>query len=1164
MADQGRVAEGLCPRDQKLVEQAEALASRFVIDGADLETAPDRHRRARVAAVVAEPEGREFLTALTDQVLRIRDQPRAARRLQALVSELGLPSFVRGLDRVGLLAAARLAPRIPNVAMAGVAWRLRREFSATVLPANRAALLRHVRRRRAQGVRLNVNLLGEAILGEEEAVERMDAILELLGRPEVGYVSVKISAICSRLDVIAYEDSVSRIVERLRRVLQVARGAGPAKFVNLDMEEYRDLQLTVDSFIRVLSEPALADLDAGIVLQAYLPDSYAALQRLAEFARERKRQYGSTVKVRLVKGANLAMERVESQLRGWAQAPFTSKAEVDANFKRLLDVAIDPRYERALRVGVASHNLFDIGWALAVRDATGAPIEIEMLEGMANPQALAVGKAAGDILLYAPVVDRDDFASAIAYLVRRFDENTSPENFLAHLFDLTVGSPTWERERAAFRAAVSGRHAPPGEPRRAQDRRSEASRGMLGGAGASGEKGFSNTPDTDFTMAQNRRWLSEAIEKFRSGRPYVINAVVDGVEVSAPLSGQGGDPSEPGTLLYRYVEADIPTVDRAVEAARRAAAGWHRRGARARREHLRSVAAVMSRDRARTLAAMMHDAGKTIGEGDPEVSEAIDFARYYAEQAVGLEGEGPEGEGDTWGGRSRGCFKPHGVVVVAPPWNFPYAIPAGGVLAALAAGNTVILKPAPEAVLTAGELARQCWEGGVPGDVLQLLPCADDEAGQHLITHAGVDAVIFTGAWETARMFLGWRPDLKIQGETSGKNALVITAAADEDDAIRDLVHSAFSHSGQKCSAASLAIVEAPVYDDQRFLHRLADAVASLRVGPATDLATNVAPLIRPPSGPLLRALTELGPGEKWLVEPRRDRLNPNLWSPGVKLGVLPGSEFHLTECFGPVLGVMRARDLDHALELQNTTGYGLTGGVHSLDPREIGQWCAEVQVGNAYVNRVTTGAVVRRQPFGGWRRSAIGSSAKAGGPHYVASLGTWSAHAQSSLDGEVEAAAALWSTLAAGEDPSALGPELNVLRLRRLDRVSLRLGEHADASALALALAIADRLGVVVDTSADPAVLDPPVAATLEEDVSYLKRLPGLGVLRVRLCGAGGAVRLAALDMGLEVDVVDLSPLGRVELLHWAREQAISATMHRHGNIIGDRAVLNGRSRPG
>jgi RHH-type proline utilization regulon transcriptional repressor/proline dehydrogenase/delta 1-pyrroline-5-carboxylate dehydrogenase len=1149
----------MCPLDQELVEKAEALAARLVTDAAGLETPADRRRRAHVAALVADPQGREFLIALTDQVLRIRDRARAARRLQALVDELGLPAFARGLDWAGLRAASRLAPVVPKVVMAGVSWRLRREFAATVLPAERAALSRHARHRQAQGVRLNVNLLGEAILGEQEAAQRMDRVVELLGRPDVGYVSVKISAICSRLNVIAYEDSVSRIVERLRRVLHVAAAAVPAKFVNLDMEEYRDLQLTVDSFVQVLSEPAFVGLDAGIVLQAYLPDSYAALERLAEFARERKRRHGSIVKVRLVKGANLAMERVESQLRGWPQAPFTSKAEVDANFKRLLDLAIDPRHEGAVRVGVASHNLFDIGWALAVRESTGAPIEIEMLEGMANPQALAAGKAAGDILLYVPVVAHADFTSAVAYLVRRFDENTSPENFLAHLFNLTVSSPDWERERAAFRAAVCGRHAPPAAPRRVQDVGAGLGKEMAVGARAAGEQRFSNTPDTDFTIAGNRASLTEAIATFRAGRPYLVNAVVDGLDVMAPLSGRGADPSEPGVLLYRYVEADIPTIDRAVGAARGAASAWHGQGARARAEILLSVAAIMSRDRGRTLATMMHDAGKAISEGDSEVSEAIDFGHYYAEQVLDLEGEGREDEGGTGGAPSRGCFKPHGVVVVAPPWNFPYAIPAGGVLAGLATGNTVILKPAPETVLTAAELARQCWEGGVPGDVLQFLPCADDEAGRHLVTHAGVDAVIFTGSWETARMFLGWRPDLRLHGETSGKNALVITAAADQDDAIRDLVHSAFSHSGQKCSAASLAIVEAPVYDDRHFLHRLADAVASLRVGPATDLATDIVPLVRPPDGALLRALTELDHGEKWLVEPRRDRLNPNLWSPGVKLGVLPGSEFYLTECFGPVLGLMRARDLDHALALQNGTAYGLTGGVHTLDPREIERWCAEVQVGNAYVNRATTGAIVRRQPFGGWKRSVVGSSAKSGGPHYLCSLGTWSSPLQGSLDDELEAAAALWPELAAGVDPSGLAPELNVFRLCRLDRVSLRFGEHADTSAQAVALGIASLLGAHVDTSAAPSALGPPAGTTIEEDAAYIKRLPSLGVQRVRLCGASGAVRLAVLDMGLEVDVVDLSPVGRVELLHWAREQAISATMHRHGNLAGDRAMVTG-----
>ena len=368
---------------------------------------------------------------------------------------------------------------------------------------------------------------------------------------------------------------------------------------------------------------------------------------------------------------------------------------------------------------------------------------------------------------------------------------------------------------------------------------------------------------------------------------------------------------------------------------------------------------------------MARETDKTVREGDPEVSEGIDMARWAATSTHTLDELASDGVA---------CV-PLGVVLVAGPWNFPYAIPANGVVGAIAAGNAVILKPAPEALATAAELVRQLHEAGIPDDVVQLVRCPDDEVGRHLVTHEGVDAVVLTGSYDTARLFLDWKPSLRLLAETSGKNAMVITGAADVDLAIKDLVRSAFGHAGQKCSAASLAIVEAELLDDPHFLARLADAVRSLRVGPATDLATMVGPVIHPPDGPLRRALTRLDEGERWLVEPRLVGGDGRLWTPGVRVGVQPGSWFHRTECFGPVLGVMRAGDLDHAIELQNGTDFGLTGGLQSLDPAEIAHWLERVEVGNAYVNRHMTGAIVRRQPFGGWKRSSVGRGAKAGGP---------------------------------------------------------------------------------------------------------------------------------------------------------------------------------------
>ena len=323
---------------------------------------------------------------------------------------------------------------------------------------------------------------------------------------------------------------------------------------------------------------------------------------------------------------------------------------------------------------------------------------------------------------------------------------------------------------------------------------------------------------------------------------------------------------------------------------------------------------------------------------------------------------------------------------------------------------------------------------GVPPDVVQLVRCPDDAVGRHLVMHEGVDTVVLTGAYETAQMFLDWKPQLRLIAETSGKNALVITGAADVDLAIRDLVRSAFGHSGQKCSAASLAIIEASVHDDERFLTRLADAVRSVRVGAATDLATMMGPVIQPPAGKLRRALTELDPGERWLVEPKLlDRSATSdgvLWSPGVKLGVRPGSWFHRTECFGPVLGVMRARDLDDALGLQNAPEFGLTGGLHSLDPDEIAHWTERVEVGNAYVNRHTTGAIVQRQPFGGWKHSSIGPGAKTGGPNDILRFVRFDAW---SLAGPLDPGVLV------AHDLAGLRAEQNLLRYRPLDKVVVR-----------------------------------------------------------------------------------------------------------------------------
>ncbi len=1088
--------------DTDRVEAAVALAAALVTRARAAErSAPVRQRRrtARLARLIRSSSAKEVTFALTDEVSRIGHDRRAARHLAAVVGAGDLSGF--GLvDRALLRAAGQLAPLLPGVVMPLVRRRLRAESDGVIIPAEDPAFAQYSAARRDAGVRVNVNVLGEAILGDREARHRLDLILARLARPDVDYVSVKISAVCPNVSALAFDATVSAVSDRLRELYRAAAAHRPAKFVNLDMEEYRDLGLTVDAFTRVLDEPEFAGLEAGIVLQAYLPDAHAFGHRLAEWARARHAAEAGRIKIRVVKGANLAMEDVDAEMRGWPLAPYGSKADVDASYKALLDLLLDERYDDAVRIGLASHNLFDLAWGLlAQRDLAGRGradrLELEMLEGMAVAQADAVRAEAGDLLLYAPIVRRDDFAAAIAYLVRRLDENTSPDNFLTHVFDLEAGNEQFRTEADKFRAAVAARRSVRTDPHRTQDR-------SLPVAPIGIDAPFRNEPDTDFTRPANRAWLAEGL--------------------AAPPSTDV--PAEVG----------IAEVDRAVAVALAARPSWTSWPVRERAALIDGVGDAIASRRGQMLAVMAEEAGKTVGEGDPEVSEAIDFARYYSRESMRLGALTASGSVTS---------TPLGTVVVTPPWNFPCAIPVGGVLAALAAGNTVILKPAPQSARTAWLVAQCCWAAGVPREVVQFVRTPDDDAGRRLVTHPDVDAVILTGSFDTAQMFLGWRPEMRLHAETSGKNALVITAMADIDLAIKDLVKSAFGHAGQKCSAASLAIVEADLYDDHEFLARLCDAVLTLRVGPGVDPSSDVGPLIGAPGPSLTRALTTLEPGETWLVEPHRlERADGEYWTPGVRLGVAPGSWFHRTECFGPVLGVMRAGDLDHAIDLQNGVDFGLTAGIHSLDEGEVTRWIERVEAGNLYVNRGTTGAIVRRQPFGGWKRSAVGPTAKAGGPNYLSTLQRWTDTGQPIVD--VAATYRRWMAEVGSVeiDVTGLHAERNGFRYRPLPNGVI----------VRVAAGVAERDVDLIRMAAATAGAEAQLSfARDESDEAFATRLASTAADRLRVLGpTSDVVRRAAHAAALPLD--DSAPVGEpsIELPHWLREQSVTVTRHRHGRL--------------
>lgn len=1098
-----------------------------------VEPAPRQaRRRRRLARLVTDDAALALSVGLADAVLRIPQPARSARAFASLLRRTGIPRTMPRVDQLSLRVGGLLAPRLPRVVMPLVHRRVRRESSSVILPAESGPLGAHLARRRTEGFAVNVNVLGEAILGEREAARRLAHITSVLQRPDVFYISVKVSAVVTQLDPLAFDDSVNCIIERLRPLFRAAT-TEPPKFINLDMEEYRDLELTVAAFTRLLDESEFAQTEAGIVLQAYLPDAHDAFERLSDWSARRHQRSGASIKVRIVKGANLAMERVEAEGHGWHAAPYATKADVDASYKRLVDRALQPSSTVAVRIGIASHNLFDIAWALLLARERGVldRVEFEMLEGMASDEAAALLAETGAVRLYTPITRRQDRTSATAYLIRRMDENTTPGNFLREAFALSPQSPAFAEQADLFRVAV----------RRRATLTTQRRRGRI----ALSALPFQNEPDSDFVLSESRSGVLKAIAAQRRAPIETVPVAVFGQSCPSPPYREWFDPSEPDRLLFQHPVVTIAVVDAAVCAAQSAVAQWSRLGPSVRAKLLGNAADTMAADRFHTISTMVIDCAKTVAEADPEVSEAIDFARFYAHSAVQLASEVT-------------CVVGHplGVVLIAPPWNFPYAIAAGGVLAALAAGNTVLLKPAPEAVRVGWLLCQQLWRSGVPKDVLQFLPCDDDAVGRHLVTHDGIAAVILTGGFATAQLFTSWKPELHLLAETSGKNAIIVTAAADIDAAVHDMVRSAFGHAGQKCSAASLAIVEADVYDSQAFQRQLHDAVSSLRIGPAWQTTTSLGPVILPPAGSLLRALTELDQGESWLVQPAVDPGNPRLWSAGVKMGVAPDSWSHQTEWFGPVLAVMRAPDLDTALNWLNGTAYGLTAGIHSLDPDECELFVRTAQAGNLYVNRHITGAVVQRQPFGGWKRSALGPGAKAGGPNYVAVLQQWVPTPQAVLTPpDSTASYERWwrDHFSQSHDPSGLTSERNVLRYCSLRAgIVLRIGEGQDvASIVALARTASALTGTRVTFSVTHAQAAIP-GATVESDETLRDRITPHLCDRLRLIGpVEPSVRLAAIDAGVQVDDSPLMADGRIELLRWVREQAISITSHRYGTPV-------------
>ena len=1189
-----------------IVEEAISQAKEWQNLANEMLTSEEKAFQEQMTRLVKHPKNKIILTKLMDQGFRSQNPERVADQIEVLFKNYGIPDFSL-LEKMLIHLFLGVGRHFPGIAVPRVISKMRDESSRAIIPGEKGAFHSHLKKRKKAGVRMNINHLGEAVLGEDEALARLNTYMNDLKDPEIECISVKISTIYSQIQSIAFDHNVKILVDRLSQLYKIAKsnfytqndGSRVPKAVNLDMEEYRDLEITVAAFQIALEQKVFMDYSAGIVLQAYLPDTYGIQKDLTGWARKRVTNGGSPIKLRIVKGANMEMEQVESAIQNWPLAPYDNKLDVDANFKCMIDFGMQLENIKAVHLGIGSHNLFDMAYALRVAEKNRAVpfFSFEMLEGMADHVRRAIQETPKDVLLYAPVATKEQFINAIAYLIRRLDENTAEGNFLRHSFNLKVDSRSWVFLEKQFISSYGHRNKARKISYRIQNRNKEHIPEKMG---TFFDEEFKNEPDTDWSLASNRKWAEEIRKKWRKGSydmPVPIPIVIAGDEIYDNREKRTyKDPSLINVTVADSVMANESDMEKAMSTAVLDPDGWRDTTHKDRHGVLSRVAMEIRLARADLIGSAVANTGKVFTEADTEVSEAIDFAEFY-----------PHSMKIFSGFKNIEC-RGKGVGLVISPWNFPIAIPCGGIVASLAAGNTVIFKPASAAVLVAWELCRCFWRAGVSRNTLQFLPCEGSTLGPKLITYPAVDYTILTGGTATGMMISRERPDMYLAAETGGKNATIVSAMSDRDQAIKHVIGSAFSNGGQKCSATSLLILEREIYQDETFKKQLADAARSYRVGSAWDFENKMGPLIQAPEGALKEALTKLKPGETWALKPENIQGNPRLWAPGVKWDVKPGSDAHMIEFFGPLLGVMCAENLGHAIDLVNQTGYGLTSGIESLDEREHEEWKALTRAGNLYINRGTTGAMVLRQPFGGMRKSALGAGIKAGGPNYVSQFIDYDETGFPSVgaiskDHPLLRLSQKWQRKLDAGDLAKLKTDLektiyairsylyqyeqefsrekdyfhlrgqdNIVRYLPIDTVIIRL--HADDSLFeTLArIAAATISGCKIEISI-PTGLENRITAFLqgsdgEEMVSGLPMIFESDRDVARKMGDERRIRYAAperVPSGIQraaargsfyISSRKVTMEGRIELLQYLQEQSVCYDYHRYGNL-GERALI-------
>ncbi len=1122
---------------------------------------------------------RSLVLNLADQSFRSKMLKRIAQQTSFLL-QLDFPSLLPLQYKTQLLAYRLLGALLPRFFVPAFLHALKKRTSRLFFSADSKNLWKCIEQKKKENAHLNIYYLSENVLAESEGKNWLAVYVKDLQNPRIQYLSVKLSSFGAPFFPESRSSAIEKFAERLRclyraaiaNAIEMPDGSKQNKFISLDMETYSSMHLGVETFKKILSEKEFFSFSAGIVLQAYLPEAYQIQQELTLFAKERVAQGGAPIKICLVKGAYLGIEQIESSKNDWPQAPFTSKIETDANFKRMALFGMNPENLHAVRLGIATHNIFDIAYTLILASENEAfpYVDWEMFDGRIEHVQETIQKLISkEILLYTAITTTGEFQESLSYLMRRVDESTGLENFLRTVYELQPSSRFWEEQQSIFLQSCAEIEKLPILPRRRQNRLltqdgSEEATSM-----------FHNDPKTDFSLKPNLLWAEKIVEEWKHPFIETIPYSVGNQFFFAPANGIGYDPSSPSFSLYRFAIAGKEDLLQAIAIAKKTEPSWKETSLERRFFFMSELVKKLKEKRGDLIGSLMATTGKIMREADREVCNAIDTVEYYKKRM------------ERFFQLKDLCWQPKGTILIMTSWRDPYSLAIGHIAAALLSGNTVLFKPSLDAILTGWYTASLFWEAGVPKEALQFLIATNEESLHTLVPDKRISTLILSGQASTAKILLEARPGLDLIAHGDGKNAIIISALSDRNSAVEHLIASAFNFSGQKYSSASLAILEEEVYHDTSFLRSLRDAALSLKIGSPFDLSTQLGPLVHPPNPDLMQSLTQLEKGEEWLLQPKPDPSNPHLWSPGIKLGVTKNSFSYKCNEPGPLLSIMKAKDLTEAIQIVNQSSFGLTSGLESLDRREQLHYLANIEAGNCVINRSISVPVTFRDPFGGCKDSSFGNGFKIGGPNFLLGclrttaislpkekkpvnelvnnltsfienidlsaeeLGLWYA--------SIANYAFWWGRMKQKRDPIKIIGQDNFFGYVPRKNICLRIEENSLPLNLLLVCAAALTCECPLTISCDLSSQKeffwlhnfPLLHCTNEPFETFLKKLESGSIRRLRLIEKAAVPIVQAASKSC-CTIIDSPPIsnGRIELLHYLREVSISCDYHRYGNL--------------